>query len=249
MGKPTSKAARRAQACRARAEAARQAQRRRWIRLSGGVAGVVAVVAVGWGVVAANTGSDGPPATATVTADEPVLGDPSAPVTIVEYGDFKCPFCARFFAETEPQLLSEYIDAGKVRFVWRDFPNIDAESRTAAAAARCAGHQDRFWQYHDALYDFIWNNFYGQGINVEGQSAYEGHYVELARQAGGLDAAAFRSCLDSGDGLQAVDESRDRGVAEGVSGTPTFFINGEKVVGAQPFEVFAQLIDQELASP
>lgn len=203
---------------------------------------------VGWVVVAANTGTDEQSGSEAVAADDPVLGDASAPVTIVEYGDFKCPFCARFFVETEPRLRREYIETGQVRLVWRDFANIDAESPTAAAAAWCAGQQDRFWQYHDALYVFIVETFYAQGTNPEGQTAYEGHYVELARQAGVADEQAFRSCLDSDEATRAVAADRDRAEGRGVTGTPTFFINGQKVAGAQPFEVFAQLIDQELGS-
>lgn len=246
MGENRSDAARRDKPRQARAEATGAAGTRRWVRLGALVAGIAAVVVVGWAVVAANTGTD--EQSEAVAADDPVLGDASAPVTIVEYGDFKCPFCARFFVETEPRLRREYIETGQVRLVWRDFANIDAESPTAAAAAWCAGQQDRFWQYHDALYVFIVETFYAQGTNPEGQTAYEGHYVELARQAGVADEQAFRSCLDSDEAVQAVTADRDRAEGQGVTGTPTFFINGQRVAGAQPFEVFAQLIDQELGS-
>ena len=210
-------------------------------------AGVAVVGVLGWAIVAANARS-GSSSGAAVRAEDPVLGDPSARVTIVEYGDYKCPFCTRFFVQTRPMLQERYIDTGKVKLVWRDFPNIDAESEPAAAAAWCAGQQGRFWAYHDALYTSVWNTSYGQGVNVEGRAAYEGHYFELARQVGGIDVDTFRTCLGSGAGLDAVRSGRDLGASQGVQGTPTFFIDGQKVVGAQPFEVFAQLIDQELAS-
>lgn len=192
-------------------------------------------------IVAANLSGSSP----TVTESDRVLGAVTAPVTIVEYGDFKCPFCARFFVETEPRLRSQYIDTGLVRLVWRDFPNIDAESPLAAEAGRCADDQDRFWEFHDTLYTFIWDTYYGQGINVEGRSAYGDRLDDLAGQAG-LDVDQFRSCLDDGAHRDLVEQDFRAGQAQGVRGTPTFFVNGERVVGAQPFEVFSQLIDSKL---
>lgn len=200
-------------------------------------------------VVAVNGDEGGSAADATaadVTADDRVLGDPSAPVTIVEYGDFKCPLCARFAAETEPELRRRYIDSGQVRLVWRDFAVIDGESSLAAQAGRCAHAQGQFWEFHDALYTFIWDNYYGRGVNVEGQAAYQGHLDDLARRAG-VNTERFRACLDEDTYADAVAQERAQGQQQGVRGTPTFFVNGEKVVGAQPIEVFAQLIDRELA--
>jgi protein-disulfide isomerase len=208
----------------------------------------VAVIAVLAVIAAANLGStprSGVDA-GSVSAADPALGQASAPVTIIEYGDFKCPFCTRFAQETEPQLVSRYVDTGKARLVWRDFPRIDAESPVAAEATRCAAEQGRFWAYHDALYGYIWTNWYGAGRSAEGVTAYEGHYDELA-SAVGLDAAAFDSCRSSGRTRSAVETARHQGLMAGVTGTPTFFINGKELVGAQPFGVFAQLIDQELA--
>jgi protein-disulfide isomerase len=193
------------------------------------------------GIVAANLGGSSP----TVTEDDRVLGAEMAPVTIIEYGDFKCPFCTRFFVETELRVRSQYIDTGLVRLAWRDFPNIDAESPLAAEAGRCADEQDRFWEFHDTLYTFIWDTYYGQGVNVEGRSAYGDRLDDLAGQAG-LDVDRFGSCLDDGTYRNLVEEELRGGQAQGVRGTPTFFVNGERVVGAQPFEVFRQLIDSKL---
>lgn len=208
------------------------------------VAGVVTVNSDGDG--SDDGDSDGGGAAGEVAADERVLGDPSAPVTIVEYGDFKCPLCARFVAETEPELRRRYIDSGQVRLVWRDFAVIDGESPLAAEAGRCAHAQERFWEFHDVLYSFIWDNYYAGGVNVEGQAAYQGQLDDLARQAG-VDVERFRECLDADTYRDQVVEDFQRGQAQGVRGTPTFFVNGEQVVGAQPFEVFAQLIDRELS--
>lgn len=218
-------------------------QRRRRNRRLGWAAVLIAGAAVLAAVVAANVGGSAP--TTTLTAEDRVLGDVSAPVTIVEYGDFKCPFCARFFIETEPLLRREYIDTGKVRLVWRDFPNIDAESSLTAEAGRCAQAQGRFWEFHDALYTFIWDTYYGRGINVEGRPAYQDQLHGLAAEAG-VDADQLQRCLDAGTYRDDVAQDRQRGQEQGVRGTPTFFVGGQRVVGAQPFEVFAQLIDREL---
>lgn len=141
---------------------------------------------------------------------ERVLGDPSAPVTIVEYGDFKCPVCAKFAAQIEPELRQRYIDRGQVRMVWRDFPVIDGESPLAAEAGWCAHAHGQFWEFHDPLYTYIWENYYGQGRNVEGQSAYQGELDRLADQAG-VDVAEFRACLDADTYTDHIVRDRQRG--------------------------------------
>lgn len=224
----------------ARGAGRRGAGRRALTAWAAGAAAAAALIAV---VAAVNSGSGG--GRALVRAGGPVLGSRAAPVTVIEYGDFKCPFCTRFFAQTEPRLRAQFIDTGKVRLVWRDFVNIDAESLAAAQAARCAGAQHRFWPYHDALYGYIWNNFYGRGLDVEGRAAYTGHYDQLAAQAG-LDVNAFRACTAAGTYRDPIAAAHDAAASQGVSGTPTFFINGRRLVGAQPYEVFRRLIEAQL---
>ncbi|GAB4327351.1 MAG: thioredoxin domain-containing protein [Dehalococcoidia bacterium] len=228
-----------------RAQRVRKQRRRSRLLLHSAIWGGLAVAAavMVWAVVAVNT--EGSSAEIALGPNDRVLGDPSAPMTIVEYADFKCPFCARFFAETESRLREEYIETGLVRFVWRDFPNIDSESPLVARAGRCAGAQGRFWEFHDAAMSFIWDNFYGRGINVEGQAAYEGELDRLAAEAG-LDVETFRGCLDSGRHAELVEQDLGSAAELGVRGTPTFFVNGQKVVGAQPFDVFSRLIDAEV---
>lgn len=227
----------------AQAQAAASATRRRRrlvLSLAAGGAALAALIAVL--IVVNHSGGTAP----TVTAADPVLGNPKAPVTIVEYGDYKCPFCTAWAVQTEPQLTRAFIDTGKVRLVWHDFVNIDAESGSAAEAARCAGAQGRFWQYHDALYHYTWNNFYARNSSAEGQTAFTGHYEQLARKAGVTDIAAFSSCRAAGTYRTIVDRSRADGVSRGVQGTPTFFIGSQKVVGAQPYDVFRRLIEAQL---
>ncbi len=165
--------------------------------------------------------------------DDPARGPEDAPVVIIEFSDYQCPFCRRFRMQTYDQLFATYGD--KIRFVYRDFPlsQIHPEAINAAIAANCAGEQGQYWEYHDKLFQQT------QGLN---QDAYIAYAQEL-----GLDMEAFQACLQDPAQREEVLADRDAGVQLGVTGTPTFFINGIPVVGAQPFSVFQQIIDQELA--
>jgi protein-disulfide isomerase len=166
------------------------------------------------------------------TDGAPVRGAADAPVTIVEFSDFECPFCKQT-RPTLKQLLERY--PGKVRLAYRDFPldSIHPQARRAAEAARCAHDQGKFWEYHDVLF------------TQSPQLALE----DLRRYAGqvGLDVTKFDGCLAAGVHKAAVQRDLDEGNRLGVTGTPAFFINGRTLTGAQPLEAFARLIDQELA--
>jgi len=166
--------------------------------------------------------------------DDPVLGDKNAPVTIVSFEDYQCPYCKRAFDQTLPQLKKEYIDTGKVKLVFRDYPlSFHPEAQPASESAECADDQGKFWEYHDELY---------KNQASLGQSLYTQIATDL-----GLDVSKFQSCLDSGKYAEEVQSDFAYGSSVGVSGTPTFFINGIKLVGAQPYEAFKQVIDAELA--
>ena len=173
--------------------------------------------------------------------DEPfaVSGDPDAPVVIYEFSDYQCPFCQRFYADTKAALDEAYVETGKVYFVYKDFPidNIHAQARKAAESAECAGEQDAYWPMHDRIYDgkTEWEN-QDNAIDV-----FKGYATEL-----GLDQAEFDTCLDSDRYTAEVQEDLEEGRRVGVTGTPTFYINGQQVVGAQPFAVFQQAIDAAL---
>lgn len=189
-------------------------------------------------------------ATATALAAQPAdvpLGDalakgnPNAPVTIVEYSDFQCPFCYRHFTTTLPQLQT-YIDNGTVRYVFKDFPlhSIHPQAQKAHEAARCArelGGDEAYWDMHDLLF------------TNQGQWANNPDHItvlkSLATQAG-LPQTEFNDCLDSGRYADAVTADVTEGVQLGINGTPTFFINGQRLVGAQPFDVFQKLIEASL---
>lgn len=168
------------------------------------------------------------------------IGDDDAPVVIVEFTDYQCPYCSRHFLQTYPQIKAEYVDTGKVRYVFMDFPlsSIHPQAQVAAEAARCAGEQAAYLTMHDMLFarQQEWS---GRNDVAEILSGYVG---EL-----GLDTAAFDECLQSGRQESAVLDDLERGAALGINGTPAFFINGHFLSGAQPYDVFRQAIESLLA--
>ncbi|GAB4488918.1 MAG: hypothetical protein Fur0016_20290 [Anaerolineales bacterium] len=170
---------------------------------------------------------------AVETGDSPALGPETAPITIIEFSDYECPFCARWHQQVYKRLMKEY--EGKIRFVYRDFPldSIHANARPAAMAAHCAREQNAYFTFHDALFSYQ----YGLG-----REAYLKYAAELS-----LDTQAFQTCLDEQRHADKVEANLRYGLSIGVSSTPTFFVNGIAIVGAQPYEVFQQLIEKELA--
>jgi protein-disulfide isomerase len=164
----------------------------------------------------------------------PSQGDADAPVVMIEYGDFRCTFCGKFAREVEPQLEQKYVESGTLRMEWRDFPYLGRESVGAALAARAAQEQGRFWEYHDLLYE-----------NQSGGFSEE-RLIELAREAG-LDVGRFEEDLASGRFERAVAEDFQEGQESGISGTPTFVINGRVVAGLQPVEVYEKAIERAKA--
>jgi protein-disulfide isomerase len=181
----------------------------------------------------------------TSLADAPMLGRADAPVTIVEFSDYQCPFCQRFFATTLPALKKDYIDSGKVRYVFRDFPldELHPNARKAAEAAHCAGEQGKYWAMHNVLF----------------RNSRALAPAQLTRHAGtiGVDEAKFARCLSSGRHAARVERGVTDGAAAGVRGTPGFVIGkteaggqveGTAIRGAQPVEAFRRVIDQILAA-
>jgi len=165
--------------------------------------------------------------------DDAVKGDPNAPVTIIEWSDFECPFCGRFYSQTFGQIDEQYIKTGKVKFVYRDFPlSFHPQAQKSAEAAECAGEQEKFWEMHDLLFE--------KGL-AGGVTAFKSYAQQI-----GLDTAKFNTCLDSGAMAAEVKKDMADGAAAGVTGTPGFLVNGKLVSGAQPFSVFQQIIEAEL---
>ena len=165
--------------------------------------------------------------------DDPILGPEDASITIIEFSDFECPYCRRWHQEVLPQLIEDYPD--QVRLVYRDFPltSIHANAVPAAVAANCAAEQDGYWEFNELLFNSE------QGLSSD---AYQQYAEEI-----GLDMESFTECLDSNRYEDEVLADFEFASQLGIRSTPTFFINGIALVGAQPYEVFKQVIDQELA--
>ncbi len=170
-----------------------------------------------------------PPRMSVVVGNAPRKGVSSAPITIVEFSDYQCPYCKRATA-TIREVLLKY--EGKVSLVYKDLPlPMHPEAQRAAEAARCAGESGKYWEYHDALF--------------AAASLTRDSYAQLASSIG-VEPAKLQSCLDSGKHRAAVQADAEQAKSLGISGTPAFLINGIFLSGAQPAEAFTRIIDQEL---
>lgn len=168
--------------------------------------------------------------------EQPTKGYLGAPVAIVEFSEFYCPYCARFAFNTLPKIVEEYVEKGLVKIVFRNFPVHGEPAILAAMGGECAHEQGRFWDYHDKLFTQIFK---------ENQRTDKAALIELAAELG-LDVGAFKVCLNSERHRESVEEDMAEGQRLGVRGTPSFSIDGRLVVGAQPFEVFQKIIEEEL---
>ena len=167
--------------------------------------------------------------------DDPFIGPVDAPVTIVEFSDFLCPYCGRHYRETLQPLLNNY--DGYIRYVYRDMPIVGGQNSVQAAlAAECADDQNAFWEYHDTLFS---------NQELLSTSSVNPVLIGFAEDLG-LDTATFTTCLTEGTHRRDLILDQSDGQAQGVQGTPSFFINDRFVSGAQPYETFAALIEAEL---
>jgi protein-disulfide isomerase len=216
---------------------------------------VLGVVAVVWGLGGGGgrDGGDGPAADVRheggtaqpadtqarrVPGDPLAQGDVDAPVVLVMWEDFQCPFCAKFAEETEPVLVDRFVEDGILRLEWRDFPYFGEQSVQAARAARAAGEQDAFWEFHDALYAL--------GFPPNSGQLTDDVLMGLARDLD-LDVERFTATMQSQETLDAVTADFREGQQLGISGTPAFLLNGRPIMGAQPTDTFVAAIEQAAA--
>jgi len=178
--------------------------------------------------------------------NDPIIGNPDAPITIIEFTDFQCPFCARFHIQTLPLILEEYIDQGKVKLVIRDFPiqSIHPNAVPASVASECANEQGKAKEMHDKL--FYNQNQWGEQETANALSLFSQYATEIQ-----LDQETFDSCLTSGKYIEEIKKDLEDGRNYGVSGTPGFFIGNDQIgyvelKGAQPYDVFKKIIDAQL---
>jgi protein-disulfide isomerase len=221
---------------------------------------VVTGMAVSGGVVAVGDNQPAPQdLRATISLEgASILGDENAPVTIVEYSDFQCPFCSRFHEQTLGLIKENYIDTGKVKFAYKHYP-IPALGHVsaviAAEASECAKEQGKFWEYHDILFErqqSDWGYYEqtkGRYLPLESARPFLSRYAQEI----GLDVEAFDLCIESGKHQEKIIQDLDDGnsaaqqVAEPGLGTPSFFLNGKLISGAQPYQVFQAEIEAALA--
>lgn len=175
--------------------------------------------------------------------DDPMLGNPEAPVALVEFSDFQCPFCRRMYGDALPLLKEKYIKTGKIKFIYRDFPltSIHSLAQKYAEAGECADEQGKFWPMHDKIFD---------EQNSRGQGTITDFSVEDIKRWAleiGLEGVKFDECLDSGKYTEEVSKDFRDGQNAGVQGTPATFVNGRLISGAVPISVFEQAIEEELA--
>ena len=174
----------------------------------------------------------------------PVLGSESAPITVIEFGDYQCFYCNNFFHNTESDIVKNYVDTGKVKMYFKDFTIIGQDSVTAANAAHCAQEQGKFWEYHDILY----TNWSGE--NTGWISAT--NLAQFSKQLG-LNQDEFNQCVSQSKYIPIIRDSVSDANNLGLTGTPDFFIIGPdnsvtKVVGAQPYSVFDEIFKSKLQS-
>jgi len=225
-----------------------------------GIGAVIAVACIFFGIMMANMvdtestqildeitineiGSIKKPTFSSFTDNSsPILGDSNAPLTLIEFGDYQCTFCNKFFHETIESILTNYVETGKVKILFKDFIVVGQDSMHAANAAHCANDQQMFWQYHSILY----NNWAGEGTGWVSSEQLNKFANTL-----GLDVDKFSNCVSELKWKKLVNASHDDGVALGVTATPTFFVidqnkNVMKITGAQQYDVFKEVFDSSL---
>jgi len=225
-----------------------------------GIGAVIAVACIFFGIMMANMvdtestqildeitineiGSIKKPTFSSFTDNSsPILGDSNAPLTLIEFGDYQCTFCNKFFHETIESILTNYVETGKVKILFKDFIVVGQDSMHAANAAHCANDQQMFWQYHSILY----NNWAGEGTGWVSSEQLNKFANTLE-----LDMDKFSNCISELKWKKLVNASHDDGIALGVTATPTFFVidqnkNVIKITGAQQYDVFKEVFDSSL---
>ncbi|MGV0838368.1 DsbA family protein [Mycolicibacterium thermoresistibile] len=206
---------------------------------STGAAGPPATVVTDTPQAAADDGTSGSAGVERRQPDDPfALGEPDAPVAMVVFSDYRCPFCAKFSQDTQPELVERFVDDGTLRIEWRDYPIFGDQSMLAARAGRAAAEQGKFWEFNDAVYaaspDRAKAEFTEQSL------------IGFAEQAGVPDIERFTAGMRSDDYDNAINADLDQGNSIGVPSTPAFLINNVPLLGAQPTEEFVRAVDEAL---
>jgi len=202
-----------------------------------GIGVVLAIVILGGLIFMSNQSNSATSANARLEQNEfPTAGDPNAPVTMVDFSDYGCSHCQAYKSETFPLLKKDYIDTGKVKYIVHPFYLGSPDIGKATEANWCAVEQQKFFEYREVIYQ-----------NVPQARTGQAALLDLAAKVEGLDPAKIEACLSAGTYLNKLETSRMSASRQGVTSTPTFFINGQKIEGNQPYETMKQMIERELA--
>jgi protein-disulfide isomerase len=187
---------------------------------------------------------------ATATNPNPnilVIGNPEAKVTMIEYADYKCPECAKFHQGAAQDIRKNYIDTGLVKIVFRPYPIFGEDAANLLAGSYCAQEQSKLLEYHDALFSYMWDNYYSTN-NYNGglTSVIMGETLNKLLAGISIDSTSFNTCVSSKKYLQAFNDDLLLSGPDEIQGTPSFIIDGQKVVGPQPYSVFSFLLDAQL---
>ncbi len=174
-----------------------------------------------------------------LSGDTLFLGNPEAPVTVVEFIDYQCPYCERYYRTIYPELKKNYIDTGKIKFALHNLAFLGDESVQAAAASKCASEQSKFWEYSAALF---------KNQDGENLGGFETKKLKEIARENGLESTAFNTCIDSKKYISVVEKETDSAKAYGFDGTPVTVVNNKVIMGAQPFKIFSDIIEENLKS-
>ncbi|MGL5831579.1 MAG: DsbA family protein [Candidatus Altimarinota bacterium] len=175
---------------------------------------------------------------ASASGSNKVMGNQNSTVTFLEYSDFECPYCKKYYSESFAKIKANYVDTGKIKYEFKHFPlNIHPKAPEASEASECAADQNKFWEMHDLLF----SNQSTWGRSSTHLEIFKNYAKEL-----NLDTQKFNECLDSHIKAATVQAEYQEGLSKNLSGTPTIFINGQKIVGSQPYSVFENAIENAL---
>lgn len=182
-----------------------------------------------------------------IAADTLVIGDPNAPVTMIEYTDFKCPECNKYHQSAGSEIRKAYVDTGKVKIVFRPYPVFSEDGGRALGGSYCANQQGKFPEYHDAIFAYMWDTYYSRGEN---QKAIENVLTDTVMRSitenVGIDYAAYTACLEDPATRATYDADVAKAADDEIQGAPSFVIGGKKIVQNQPFAVFEAVIESQL---
>jgi protein-disulfide isomerase len=180
----------------------------------------------------------------TAAADKLIIGNPGAPVTVIEYADYKCPECGQLYQKASVDIRKNYIDTGKAKIEFRPYPLFGEDSGLALYASYCAAEQGKFEAYHDKMFEYMWQNYYQNGdYSAATQELFSPEKLGLLAGEAGLDSTSFTSCAGGKTYADAYNSAIYKAAGDEVQGTPTLIIGGQKVVGPQPYGVYKTLLD------